>query len=164
MKLYIVVIAKAVVYLMGLAVLLVCGILLPEIAREETARHAGNEPLVYPFLIGAWVLAMPVFVALYHTLKLLSYIEESKAFSQHSVKALQNIKRCAVLLSILIVLGAVTVIGWARSVEPSEDVTHVITLGFLFTFASSVVATFAAVLQRLLQEAIVIKTENDQTV
>lgn len=42
-----------------------------------------------------------------------------------------------------------------------EDITGFISLGLMLTFASMVIAVFAAVLQRLLQEAIDIKSEND---
>ncbi len=42
-----------------------------------------------------------------------------------------------------------------------EDITGFISLGFMLTFASLVIAVFVTVLQRLLQEAINIKSEND---
>ena len=61
----------------------------------------------------------------------------------------------------MIVIGAITVIIVARAADPREDVAHIVTIGFIFTFASSIVATFAAVLKRLLQDAINIKSEND---
>ena len=44
------------------------------------------------------------------------------------------------------------------------DRAGVVMLGLLSILASSVIATFAAVLQKLLQEAIDIKLENDLTV
>lgn len=44
-----------------------------------------------------------------------------------------------------------------------EDITGIFMLALIRILASSVVATFAAVLQRLLQDAIDIKSENDLT-
>ncbi|EUJ36458.1 hypothetical protein PWEIH_13330 [Listeria weihenstephanensis FSL R9-0317] len=44
------------------------------------------------------------------------------------------------------------------------DAPGIMIIGLILTFASIVIATFAAVLQRLLQEAISIKSENDLTV
>ena len=45
-----------------------------------------------------------------------------------------------------------------------DDAPGLIILGMVIIFASMVIAVFAAVLQRLLQEAINIKSENDLTV
>lgn len=45
-----------------------------------------------------------------------------------------------------------------------DDAPGLIIIGFVPIFASIVIAVFAAVLQRLLQEAINIKSENDLTV
>ncbi len=45
-----------------------------------------------------------------------------------------------------------------------DDAPGIILLGMVIIFASMVIAVFAAVLQRLLQEAINIKSENDLTV
>ena len=45
-----------------------------------------------------------------------------------------------------------------------DDAPGLILVGMVLIFASMVIAVFAAVLQRLLQEAIDIKSENDLTV
>jgi hypothetical protein len=42
-----------------------------------------------------------------------------------------------------------------------DDAPGIIVIGMVVIFASMVIAVFAAVLQRLLQEAIDIKSEND---
>jgi hypothetical protein len=49
----------------------------------------------------------------------------------------------------------------ARSLDPREDVTFMVTIGFVFTFVSSVIAVFVAVLQKLLSDAVALKSEND---
>ena len=148
---------------MGLAVFSVITILLPEIAREEAAGKV-NPPTSHPFLYVIGLMSIPIFVALYQTLKLLKYIDENKAFSQQSVTALRNIKYCAITFSILFALGAISVIVIARLADPTEEVAPIVTLGFLFTFTSSIIATFTAVLQKLLQNAIDMKSENELTV
>lgn len=154
------IITRGIVYLMGIAVISICAILLPELAREEVVGKV-NPPNALPYLIGAWMVTIPIFIALHQTLKLLSYIDTNKAFSHRSVKVLQNIKVCAIVFSIMIVIGAITAIVAVRIAGPREDVTHIVALGFIFSFASSIVATFAAVMQRLLNDAISIKSEND---
>jgi len=45
-----------------------------------------------------------------------------------------------------------------------DDAPGIILIGMVMIFASMVIAVFAAVLQRLLKEAIDIKSENDLTV
>ncbi len=45
-----------------------------------------------------------------------------------------------------------------------DDAPGLIVIGMVIAFASVVIAVFAAVLQRLLQEAIDIKSENDLVV
>ena len=45
-----------------------------------------------------------------------------------------------------------------------DDAPGIIIIGMIMIFASMVIAVFAAVLQRLLKDAIDIKSENDLTV
>src|SRR3989344_3377924 len=53
-----------------------------------------------PFIIYGYVVSIAFFVALYQAFILLGYIRQNKVFSVHSVKALRNIKYCAIILSI----------------------------------------------------------------
>ena len=48
---------------------------------------------------------MPFYFALYKAFNYLRYIDENTAFSELSVKALKNIKCCAITISGLYVLG-----------------------------------------------------------
>ena len=153
-------ITRALIYLMSFAVIAVCAILLPEIAREERVENPNTGP-AYPFLIGAWVLSLPIFAALYQTYKLVGYIDKNTAFSDLSIKAIKKIKLSAVLFAVMVGLGAITVLVIGRSMDSTEDLTPILSIGFVFTFASSLIATFASVLVRLLQDALNMKNEND---
>ncbi len=113
-----------------------------------------------PFLAYAYAASIPFFVALYQAFKLLGYIEQNKVFSQISVRALRNIKYCAITLSGLIGLG----ILFLRLFTTSDDPAGITALGIFTIFASIVIATAAAVFQKLLQNAVDIKSENDLTV
>ncbi|MGI5826438.1 MAG: DUF2975 domain-containing protein [Patescibacteria group bacterium] len=148
---------------MGIAVISVCGILLPELAREEAVGKA-NPPVQWPFLIGAWILAIPIFIALREVLKLLKNIDENMAFSKSTIKVLRNIKYCSIVFAVLIALAAISTVIFVRITAPMEDAPPIFMFGFIFTFVSCVIATFVAVLERLLQNAIDIKAENDLTV
>lgn len=136
-----------------------CIFWLPWIATKDAAAHPETAYLQYPFLIGAYITVTPFFLALYQSLKLLSYIDQNKVFSELSVRALKYIKYCAITISTLIVVGIIS--GFILIAGEGEDITGFISLGLMLTFASMVIAVFAAVLQRLLQKVIDIKSEND---
>jgi hypothetical protein len=104
--------------------------------------------------------AIPFYFALYQAFKLLSYIDKNKAFSELSVKALKNIKYCAITISALYVV----IIPFVYLVAEKDDAPGLIIIGMVPIFASMVVAVFAAVLQKLLKNAIDIKSEYDLTV
>ena len=116
--------------------------------------------LFLPILIIMYVTAIPFFFALYQTLKLLRYIDKNIAFSELSVKALRNIKYCAIIISALYVAG----MPFLVSVADKDDAPGAVGFGLIFILASIVVATFAAVLQRLVQNGLDMKSENDLTV
>ncbi|MBW7475307.1 DUF2975 domain-containing protein [Paenibacillus oenotherae] len=150
---------KGVVVLIGMAALAVCIFMLPDIARRDAEAHPETSYLQYPFLAGAYVLSLPLFISLYQAFKLLSYIDQNKAFSDLSVRALRHIKYSGILLSSVIAAGMLFIIIFI-----DDDVAGIIGLGIMCTFASAVIAIFAALLQRLLRDAIAIKSENDLTV
>lgn len=161
MKPGVTVFARGVVYLAGIAAIAVCFILLPELVREEAVGKPLKPYVTFGFFAVAYILAVPFFVALHQTLKLLKYIDANKAFSHQSIKALQNIKICAIVFSVMIVLATVAGISLAKIMDPREDVTFMVPIGFMFVLVSGVTAVFAAVLQKLLAEAVAMKSEND---
>ena len=153
---------KIAVFIIGTPVLALCIFWLPGIAARDAIVHPETAYLQYPFLIGAYITVTPFFVALFQALKLLSYIDQNKAFSELSVRALKCIKYCAITISTLIVVGIIS--GVILFAGKGEDITGFISLGLILTFASMVIAVFAAVLQRLLKDAIDIKSDNDLTI
>ncbi|MEH7178111.1 DUF2975 domain-containing protein [Neobacillus vireti] len=116
--------------------------------------------ILYPIVIGMYLSVIPFFAALYQAFKLLGYIDKSQAFSELSVKALKNIKIAAITISGLYVV----ILPFVYLVAELDDAPGLIIIGMVPIFASMVIAVFAAVLQRLLKEAIDIKSENDLTV
>jgi hypothetical protein len=113
--------------------------------------------ILYPIIIGMYVSVIPFFVALYQAYKLLSFIDKNLAFSELSVKSLKKIKLCAIIISGLYVV----IEPFVFLVADLDDAPGLVIIGMVPIFASMVIAVFAAVLQRLLQEAIDIKSEND---
>jgi hypothetical protein len=145
---------KAVIVLIGIAVLALCAILLP---WGIVSTKVGN---YRPILFGMYVPAIPFYIGLYQALKLLDYIDRNKAFSILSVKALGTIKYCAYIISALYAAG----MPYIYYVADQDDAPGVVAIGLVIVGASFVVATAAAVFQRLLQNAVDIKSENDLTV
>lgn len=113
-----------------------------------------------PFLAYAYMASISFFVALYQAFSLLGYIGRNEVFSEHSVKALRNIKYCAIALVVSVVLPEIYLI----IVRPGDDIAGGVAVGFFLIFVSAVIATAAAVFEALLQKAVDIKSENDLTV
>ncbi|WP_199426892.1 DUF2975 domain-containing protein [Thermaerobacillus caldiproteolyticus] len=151
---------KIAVFIIGTPVLALCIFGLPMLAKEAAESNSEFAYVLYGFLIVMYVSAIPFFFALYQAFKLLSYIDKNKAFSELSVKALKNIKYCAITISILYVPG----LPFFYIATKLEDAPGIMLIGLGIIFASTIIAVFAAVLQRLLQEAIDIKSENDLTI
>ncbi len=141
---------KATVILIGIPVLALCIFWLPSVTNY----------FPYPVLTGVYLAAISFFFALYQTLKLLNYIDKNKAFSELSVKALKNIKYCAITISILY-LGLIPLLF---PIADAGDAPGIVGFPMIIIFASSVIAVFAAVLQKLLKDAIDIKSDNDLTI
>lgn len=148
------IILRGVVILIGLIVLGLCVFALPAGLRSD------NTGYYRPILSGLYVPAIPFFFALYQALKLLGYIDNNTAFSLDSVHALKKIKYCALTISALFAAG----MPYIFYVADRDDAPGVALIGFVIIGASAVIATFSAVLQKLLQNAIDIKSENDLTV
>ncbi|KON69800.1 membrane protein [Peribacillus butanolivorans] len=148
---------KIAVILIGIPVLALCIFLVPEIAKFAAELYPDMTYIKYLVLIDLYASAIPFYFALYQAFKLLSYIDKNKAFSELSVRALTKIKYCAITISILYVVG----LPLFYLIAELDDAPGIILIGLVIIFASMVIAVFAAVLQRLLQEAIDIKSEND---
>jgi hypothetical protein len=145
---------KAVITLIGLSVLALCAYVLPFMITSD------NTGYYRPILLGLYIPAIPFFIALYQSLKLLNYIDQNKVFSKVSVNALKYIKYCALAISGLFITG----MPYIFYAADRDDAPGVVALGLVIIGASSVIATFSAVLQQLLQRAVKIKSENDFTV
>ncbi|QRZ90977.1 DUF2975 domain-containing protein [Bacillus subtilis] len=151
---------KIAVIFIGIPILALCIFLVPKIANYSTELLPNIVYIKYLVFIYLYVTAIPFYFALYQAFKLLSYIDKNKAFSGLSVRALKNIKYCAVTISIFYAAGMPVF----YLIADIDDAPGIIVIGLVIIFASMVIAVFAAVLQKLLKEAIDIKSENDLTV
>jgi hypothetical protein len=147
---------RIVVFLIGIPIIALCVML----TRVGMGVQPDRAYLIYPVLAIVFATVIPFFAALYQTLKLLGYIDKNKAFSDLSIKAIKFIKYCAITITILYVIGMIPLYIWAEV----DDAPGIILFGLISGFASFVIAAFAAVLQKLLKNAIDIKNDNDLTI
>ncbi|PFJ18700.1 hypothetical protein COD67_18010 [Bacillus cereus] len=151
---------KTFVILIGIPVLAMCIFWVPKIGNYAAELYPNIAYIEYLVFINLYATAIPFYFALYQAFKLLNYIDKNSAFSMLSVKALKNIKYCALTISVLYVIG----MPLFYLIAEKDDAPGIFIIGMIMIFASMVIAVFAAVLQRLLKDAIDIKSENDLTV
>ncbi|ACT03608.1 DUF2975 domain-containing protein [Paenibacillus sp. JDR-2] len=148
---------KITVLLMAIPAIAVCIFAVIALIRNNPNQFPGR---MHPSDIGFFVAVIPYFIALYMAMRLLGYIDKNIAFSELSVRALKKIKYCGVSIGIIFVAMMPVVIIMARQ----EDAPGIIVMGLAVAFASFVIAVFGALLERLLQNAIKLKSENELTV
>lgn len=151
-------------FLKSVLCLIAIGALAGMIWFPQTEGRASNLDLfsIYtdPFIIYGYIASLPFFIGLYQAFKLLNLIDANKAFSQEAVNTLKNMKFTSLSLICFIALA----ILYIRFFVHGEDPAGPTMLGILVTFAATVIATAAAVFQKLLQNAVDLKSENDLTV
>ena len=130
----------------------------------QTEGRANNLDLVSiykdPFIIYIYIASIPFFIGLYQAFKLLNFIDANKAFSQDAVNTLKNMKFASLSLIGFIALAVLYIHFFAQGDDPAGPTM----LGICLSLAFCVIATAAAIFQKLLQNAVDIKSENDLTV
>lgn len=156
----VILILRGAVLAMWLFVLVVCVFGVIPLSNEWAQDFPDIAYLQYPIVVGVYVSAIFFFVALFQAMKLLSYIDHGKAFSELSVQALKYIKYCAIVIWALYSLNMFVVYRMTQQM----DAPGFMFIGMIIPFASFVIAVFASLLQKILHDAIVLKSENDLTV
>ncbi len=150
---------QIVIVLLGIGAL---ALLLWEPQIEGVNAHATNFKIYFqdPFIALAYIGSIPFFAALYQAFKVLGYAGHDKIFSKEAVKALRTIKYCAIAIVGFVVAEEIFIM----SANSSDDRAGGVFMGILITFGSIVIATAAAMFERILQNAVEMKSENDLTV
>jgi hypothetical protein len=151
---------QVVIVLIGIGVL---ALMLWEPHLEGRNAHATLFEIYFkdPFLAYAYLASIAFFVALFQAFTLLGYIRQNKVFSLDSVRALRTIKYCA--MALVGMIGAAVAYLFI-AMRGKDDIAGGVAMGVLMILVSIVIATAAAVFERLLQNAVDIKSENDLTV
>ncbi len=152
-------------FLQGVIVLIGIAVAAILIYVPLTEGRAANLDLfsIYadPFILYGYAASIAFFVALYNGFKLLGYIGQNKVFTSNAVGTLKTIKRCAMILGIAIVMAGLYVRIFHHK---DDDPAGFLAMCMVTTFASIVVATAAAIFEKILQNAIDMKSENDLTI
>lgn len=149
---------QCVIVLVGLGAL---AFLLGEPHFEGRNRHATPFEVYFhdPMLAYVYLASIPFFMGLYQAFKVLGYAGRETIFSPAAVKAMRTIKYCA-----LVSLGFVAVSVVFLPFGDPEDRPPGVMMRILVSFLCIVVATAAAMCERILQSAVAIKSEHDLTV
>src|SRR5262245_55460065 len=149
---------QAVIVLIGIGAL---ALLLWEPHIEGRNAHATLFAIYFkdPFLAYAYLGSIPFFLALYQAFKVLRYMGQNKVISQTIRKTLRTI-----------IMIAIAIIGFIARAEMfimlhvSDDRAGGVFIDLLITFVSVVIATAAAMFERILQDAVDTKSQSDLTV
>jgi hypothetical protein len=129
---------QAGVVLLGVVV---AGLLLWEPWVEGVNAHATSFLQIYfddAFLLYLYVGSVAFFVALYQAYKLLSYVGSGAPFSLAAVRAVRNIRRCA-LIGIAFLIGAEAYISIVQRTK-EDDIAGGVMMGLaLMSIATGVV-------------------------
>ena len=101
-----------------------------------------------PFLAYAYLGSTPFFVGLYQAFRFLKFAGQDKELSQPAARSVRAVKYCAMALIGFVALGEVFIM-----LNESDDRAGGVFIGLLIAFASVVVATAMAVLERALRSA-----------
>lgn len=146
---------QIVIVLIGIGAL---ALLLWEPHIEGRNAHATLFEIYFkdPFLAYAYVASIPFFVGLYQAFKLLGYAGQNKIFSRPAVRALRTIKYCAIAILAFVAVSVIFI-----PFGDPDDRPPGVFMRVLIAFPSIVVAAAAAVFERIMQNAVDIKSDND---
>ena len=103
-----------------------------------------------PFLAYIYLAFVPFFVGLYQAFNILGYARRDEIFLQHSVRALRIIKYCALTTAIFILGAEAYLFIFIRG---KDDIAGGVMMGVFIILVSAIIATAAAVFERILQKS-----------
>src|SRR5258705_340254 len=146
---------QVVIVLLGVGVL---ALLLWEPQVEGRNVNATQFEIYFkdPFLAYIYQAFVPFFVGLYQAFKILGCAQRNEIFFQPSVRALRIIKYCALTTAIFILGAEAYLFIFMRG---KDDIAGGAMMGVFIILVSAIIATAAAVFQRIFQNAVKIKSE-----
>jgi len=146
---------KAAVIFMGLAVLMLCLLWLPKTANNAAETNPELAYLRLPVLLGLYATTIPFFLALYHSIRLLSLFEHETAFSREAIIPMKKIRDSALVIAALYV-GGMFFLGVQNALHPG-----IALLGLMIAIISVLIGLFAVILKALFAKGLTIQSENE---
>ncbi|PRX67209.1 Protein of unknown function (DUF2975) [Bacillus sp. V-88] len=137
---------KAIIFLIGAAVLTLCVYWLPVLTIRDVKAHPDGDYSLYPLLACAYGICLTFLFSLFHVYKLVTFIERNNAFSESSYQSLKVIKKCA-----FIVIGFFVFMIISLKVISSisgDDSAGPISLSLMSILATSIIIAVVDVLQK----------------
>lgn len=152
---------QIVIVLIGVAAL---ALLLWEPQVEGVNKNRTNFEIYFqdPFLALVYAGSIPFFIALYQAIRALGYVGRDQVFSPEVVRALRIIRYCALAIIGFVIVEEIWIL--LMNGGDNDNPGAPIFLGLLIVLPSIVVATTAGMFERVLQNAVDLKSENDLTV
>ncbi|MFV0537944.1 MAG: DUF2975 domain-containing protein [Dysgonomonas sp.] len=103
------------------------------------------------FILFVYATSIAFFIALYKVFRLLGLIRQNELYSSEAIRAVKNIKYCAIVLSILIVIAGL----YVRIFHSKEDdPAGFLAICAVITFVSAIIAAASATFEKKLQKRV----------
>lgn len=132
--------------------------MIPYVAEISVASNPEVAYLEFPILIGIYCTCIPFYIGIFHTFKLIRFINRENVFTKDACRSLKAITISALAVITLYSIGLIY-LRIENALPPA-----LLLLGITIIFASFVIAVFSAVLKALLMKVIAIKNDNDLTI
>lgn len=151
---------KVVIIALALAVLTGCIFAVPGLIQAGNDFNSHYRYVFYGGAVGVTSTAILFWIIIWQAFKILILIDHDNAFSQTTIKILRLIKWLAVAMGVVYALELPSLYVLADHM----DAPGVLMIGIILTGASIVISVFAALLEKLLANAVNYKSENDLTI
>jgi len=138
---------KLVICIVAILFLALYGFGLPLIGSEIGDHYPMY--ITYTTLTLMYAAGVPFYFALYHTFKLLGYINKNETFSEVSIKALKNIKYSLKIMSIILII----ILPFLYIIAQLDDAPGILAFGILITGVSIVITVFVSLIKRIFENA-----------
>lgn len=145
---------KLILLVLSLAVLTFCGFLLYQITQSDSLGD------YQPILIGVLISTIPFLYVFYQAYNLLNNIDANLSLTDSSVNSLRIIKVCSFLISLMYLMGSPFIFNVAQQ----DDAPGVVLINIILIMGPFSIGVFTYILQKLLINAIVYKSENELTI
>lgn len=133
-------------------------VLAPYWGVQMRSAYPTDRDLFWLLLLYVWATALPGFWALFEYFRVCKEIRRDNSFSRENVRSLRAIFRLLLMMSAMLLLGAVALFT-LRQWHPT-----VILLLLMGAASSALVAVLANALSQLIRRAAELKDENDLTI